>query len=87
MRIQTQALVAVVALSAWAAGTSVQAAGRCVIAGGSADMVTKDLSVFMAKAALGNSIKGMGAKAAGPIKLTCKDSFPVHCLAKQRACK
>jgi hypothetical protein len=41
----------------------------------------------MAKAALNNSIKGMGAKAAGPIKLTCGNGFPVHCLAKQKACK
>jgi hypothetical protein len=41
----------------------------------------------MAKAALGNSIKGMGAKPVGAIKLTCKDGLPVHCLAKQKACK
>lgn len=70
----------------WSALTPA-AAAKCVIAGGSADMITRDLSEFMAKAALGNSIKGMGAKPVGPVKLTCKDGFPVHCLAKQKACK
>ncbi len=61
--------------------------GKCVAAGGSANMITRDLAEFMAKAALGNSIKGMGAKPVGEIKLTCKDGVPVYCLAKQRACK
>ncbi|MGE3978030.1 MAG: hypothetical protein AB7F94_10630 [Nitrospira sp.] len=63
------------------------AAGKCVLAGGSANMVTRDLAEFMAKAALGNSIKGMGAKPAGPVKLKCETSFPVYCLARQKACK
>ena len=63
------------------------AAGKCVLAGGSANMITRDLAEFMAKAALGNSIKGMGATPAGPVKLTCKDGLPVYCLAKQKACK
>ena len=61
--------------------------GKCVVAGGSANMITRDLAEFMAKAALGNSIKGMGAKPVGEIKLTCKDGVPVYCLAKQKACK
>jgi hypothetical protein len=87
MRIPIRAIVVAVAFAAWTAGGPAQAAGKCVIAGGSANMITKDLSVFMAKAALGNSIKGMGATAAGPIKLTCNESFPVYCLAKQKACK
>jgi hypothetical protein len=69
------------------AGPTANAARRCVLAGGSANMITHDLSVFMAKAALGNSIKGMGAKPAGPIKLKCDSNFPVHCLARQKACK
>lgn len=64
-----------------------QAAGKCVIAGGSANMITRDLAEFMAKAALKNSIDGMGATASGPVKLTCKDGLPVYCLAKQKACK
>lgn len=61
--------------------------GKCVIAGGSANMITRDLAEFMAKAALGNSIKGMGAKPVGEIKLSCKDGLPVYCIAKQKACK
>ncbi len=87
MRIPTRALVVALAFAVWTVGGPAEAAGKCVIAGGSADMVTRDLSEFMAKAALGNSIKGMGAKPAGPIKLTCNQSLPVHCLAKQKACK
>jgi hypothetical protein len=69
------------------AGPPADAAPRCVMAGGSANMITHDLAVFMAKAALGNSIKGMNAKAVGPVKLTCKDGLPVYCLARQKACK
>ncbi|MDX2158907.1 MAG: hypothetical protein SFW09_20580 [Hyphomicrobiaceae bacterium] len=69
------------------AGSTAHAAGKCVVAGGSATMITRDLAEFMAKAALGNSIKGMGAKPAGPIKLTCKDGLTTYCLAKQKACK
>lgn len=61
--------------------------GKCVVAGGSANMITRDLAEFMAKAALGNSIKGMGAKPVGEIKLSCKDGLPVYCIAKQKACK
>lgn len=61
--------------------------GKCVTAGGSANMITRDLAEFMAKAALGNSIKGMGAKPVGDIKLNCKDGLPVYCIAKQKACK
>ena len=61
---------------------------HCVRAGGSADMITQDLAEFMAKAALKNSIAGMGAKPSGPIKLVCKPgSVPVHCIARQAACK
>ena len=86
MRIPASAFAIVAAFAAWTASTPAEAA-KCVVAGGSADMITRDLSEFMAKAALGNSIKGMGAKPVGPIKLTCKGDFPVHCLAKQKACK
>lgn len=82
---RTFAIVAAVLLAN--AGPTANAAPRCVLAGGSANMITHDLAVFMAKAALANSIKGMGAKPAGPIKLKCDSSVPVYCLARQKACK
>ncbi|MGD9804484.1 MAG: hypothetical protein AB7E80_13890 [Hyphomicrobiaceae bacterium] len=64
------------------------AAAGCVLAGGEATMITSDLAKFMANAALKNSIAGMGAKPAGKIKMTCKDSVAsTHCIARQRACK
>lgn len=87
MRTPLRVLVAALASTAWAVSSPAEAAAKCVVAGGSADMITRDLAEFMAKAALGNSIKGMGAKPVGPVKLTCKSGFPVHCLAKQKACK
>lgn len=59
----------------------------CVLAGGSANMITRDLAEFMAKAALKNSIEGMGAKPIGGVKLSCQAGLPVYCLAKQKACK
>ena len=68
--------------------TSVHAAGKCVLAGGTATMITEDLAKFMANAALKNSISGMGAKPAGAIKMTCKpETGLTTCLANQRACK
>lgn len=72
------------------AATSSQAAPKksCVMAGGEATMITSDLARFMANAALNNSIKGMGATAAGQVKMACKDPAPLtYCLAQQRACK
>ncbi len=64
------------------------AAKTCVLAGGEATMVTRDLAEFMAKAALGNSIKDKGLKAEGVAKLTCNAPSPLtYCLAQQRACK
>jgi hypothetical protein len=63
-------------------------AKTCVLAGGEATMVTKDLAEFMAKAALGNSIKDKGLKAEGVPKLTCNAPSPLtYCLAQQKACK
>ena len=77
-------IAAAVALS----GTSATAAGKCVLAGGEATMVTGDLARFMANAALNNSIKGMGAKASGAATVKCTDGFAsVYCKATQRACK
>jgi hypothetical protein len=63
--------------------------GGCVMAGGEATMITTDLAKFMANAALKNSISGMGAKASGEVKMTCKETSiaSVYCIAKQRACK
>lgn len=64
------------------------AAKSCVLAGGSATMITADLAKFMAEAALKNSIKGKGMTAAGPVKLTCTSNIAsTYCLARQRACK
>lgn len=87
MRAMTAAAIVTAILVSGLGAGSALAAPKCVIAGGSANMITRDLSEFMAKAALGNSIKGMGAKPAGAIKLTCKDGLPVYCLARQKACK
>lgn len=85
------AAVALSLLAAMATGTPAEAAskpGKCVRAGGEANMVTQDLATFMAKAALKNSIEGMGAKPVGPIKLACKvNGLLQYCKATQRACK
>lgn len=60
----------------------------CVLAGGEATMITRDLAEFMAKAALNNSIKAKALTPTGAIKLSCKDPSPLtYCLAEQRACK
>lgn len=77
--------IAIGLLTALAAGGA-EAKGRCVMAGGTADMVTEDLAKFMANAALQNSIKAHGWKAVGPVKMTCKAGIPVNCTARQRAC-
>lgn len=87
----TLSITAAAALAA-SAGLAVaqekKAAAKCVMAGGEATMITKDLAEFMAGAALKNSISGMGAKPVGQVKMTCKDStLNVYCLAKQQACK
>ena len=59
---------------------------KCVMAGGEATMITGDLARFMANAAMNNSIKGMNAKGAGAVKVTCKDGLAsVTCLSQQRA--
>ncbi len=79
------ASAAVLALALGATGAA--AAGKCVKAGGTADMVTEDLARFMANVALNNSIKGMGAKGVGPVKMVCKSGVPINCTATQKACK
>ena len=84
---QIAALCALAAGIAMAATPSM-AAGKCVMAGGTATMVTEDLAKFMAEAALKNSIGGMGAKAEGKIAMTCKpETGLTNCTAKQKACK
>jgi hypothetical protein len=76
----------VVALAALS--TTPAAAKSCVLAGGEATMVTKDLAVFMANAALNNAMKDKGLKPQGAAKVTCKDPAPLtYCLAQQKACK
>jgi hypothetical protein len=82
------AAVAALAATAIASETLAQNKGKCVLAGGEATMVTEDLARFMANAALKNSISGMGAKAAGQAKVTCKGApLGTYCIARQRACK
>jgi hypothetical protein len=84
-------LVAMLTLSAIVvsiASAPVAAKPSCVLAGGEATMVTEDLAKFMANAALGNSIKGMGASASGAAKMECKPAaLLTYCIARQKACK
>ncbi len=74
------ALVGATAVSSAEAG--------CRRAGGEATMITKDLAVFMAKAALKNSIADHGERPKGPIKVACKDdTFTTTCTARRQACR
>lgn len=60
----------------------------CRRAGGVATMVTKDLAVFMANAALKNSIADHGERPAGPVQLKCTDdTLMTTCTARRMACK
>jgi hypothetical protein len=60
----------------------------CRRAGGEATMITKDLAVFMAEAALKNSIADHGERPKGAIELACKDdTFTTTCTARRQACK
>ena len=84
------ALFGVATIALVLASTASQAAPHksCVLAGGEATMITKDLATFMANAALKNSIKGMNATATGAVALKCNDPAPLtYCKAQQRACK
>jgi hypothetical protein len=86
----TKPFFAAVILAAISASTSPShaASKSCVLAGGEATMVTRDLAEFMAKAALNNSMKAKELKPTGAVKLSCKDPAPLtYCLAEQRACK
>ena len=57
---------AAVALAAFFAAGTANAAGSCVMAGGTADMITEDLARFMANAALNNSMKAAGLEGHRP---------------------
>ena len=82
----TKSAAAIVLLSALVAAPA--HAKTCVLAGGEATMVTKDMAVFMANAALTNSMKAKGMAPVGKAKVTCKDPSPLtYCLAQQKACK
>jgi len=60
----------------------------CRRAGGEATMITKDLAVFMANAALKNSIADHGERPKGPVRVACKDdTFTTTCTARRQACK
>lgn len=76
------------ALLAIAILTPTAQAKTCVLAGGEATMVTKDMADFMANAALKNSMKDKGLTPQGAVKLTCNAPSPLtYCLAQQKACK
>jgi hypothetical protein len=80
--------VALAGVAMLVATAPVSAKSSCVLAGGEATMVTQDLAKFMANAALGNSIKGMGATASGAAKMECKPAVLLtYCIARQKACK
>ncbi len=84
-------VVAVCALTAGivaSASVAMAQAKKCVLAGGTATMITEDLAKFMAEAALKNSISGMGATASGKINMKCQpETGLTNCTARQRACK
>jgi hypothetical protein len=88
MTIKSSMLAAAMLTAAAIAVATPAAAKSCVMAGGEATMITGDLARFMANAALGNSIKGKGLTAVGPVKMKCNDPSPlVYCIATQKACK
>ena len=76
------------ALALACAMTATNAEAGCRRAGGEATMITKDLAVFMANAALKNSIADHGERPSGPVSLTCKDdNFTTTCHARRQACR
>ncbi len=88
VRSAAAAATAVLALGiVTAAQAAPKAGGKCVQAGGTADMITEDLARFMANAALNNQMKAAGLKPSGPAKVVCKPGYPINCTATQRACK
>lgn len=85
-RMTTIGLGCAIALCGAMAATSAEAG--CRLAGGEATMITKDLAVFMANAALKNSIADHGERPKGAVSLSCKDdTFTTTCHARRQACK
>jgi hypothetical protein len=75
-------------LAAALTGAAATAEAGCRRAGGEATMITKDLAVFMATAALKNSIADHGERPKGSISIACKDdTFTTTCTARRQACK
>jgi len=86
MRVRFLGLSLGVALACALAVSSAEAG--CRRAGGVATMITKDLAVFMAKAALKNSIADHGERPKGPVHLACKDdTITTTCTARRQACR
>jgi len=76
------------AVAVISAATISTAEGGCRRAGGVATMVTKDLAVFMANAALKNSIADHGERPKGAVQLKCTDdTLTTTCTARRMACK
>lgn len=77
--------IAVAAMLSLSSGAE---AGKCVVAGGEATMVTEDLAKFMAGAALKNSMAAHGWKPMGAVKMKCDAGTAglAHCMARQKAC-
>ena len=82
----TAAVIGVIAIAGGA--TAADAKGKCVKAGGAANMVTEDLAKYMANAALKNSIAGHNWKAEGPVTMKCEPAAVglTFCKATQKAC-
>ena len=75
-------------LAAALTGAAATTEAGCRRAGGEATMITKDLAVFMATAALKNSIADHGERPKGSITIACKDdTFTTTCTARRQACK
>jgi hypothetical protein len=73
---------------ALAGAMTTSAEAGCRLATGAATMITKDLAVFMANAALKNSIADHGERPSGAIALKCKDdTFTTTCTARRQACR
>ena len=86
MRTSILGLSLVAALAGVATFSTAEAG--CRRAGGVATMVTYDLAVFMANAALKNSIADHGERPAGPVQLKCTDdTLTTTCTARRQACK
>ena len=81
------ALAAAVLAIAPGSAQAAHKAGKCVMAGGEATMLTEDLAKYMAGAALKNSLASHGWTAHGAVKMKCDaaNGLP-HCMARLRAC-